>query len=584
VQSLQLVRWLDADRMCLLNSGRWDGDVSIGSLSNPGSSDWDAKLHDTHGYPPAPHPAGLLRSMRTSHTPHGLWSGAADPAPATPDVPLFVSEYGMCGAVDLARTLRRFEQSGKQDADDARFYRRQLEKFLADWQAWQLDQIWARPEDFFLDSHANFVKLRRIGENALRANPHLVALSSTHPIVETGFCGSGTTNAFRELKPGLIDTTYELAAPLRWCLFAEPVNLYRGTRVHLETVLANEDVLPPGKYPVRLQIVGPKATRVWEQTITIEVPPRGEEREPPFAQAVSADDVLIDGPPGKYRFLVTMLQGGAPHGGETEFFVSDPAEMPAVTREVVLWGDDAELGKWLSAHNISVRPFTSDQLPGREVILASGRAPAPGGAIVFAELARRIARGSTVVFLDPATLSDGQNATRWAPLRGKGLFAPINWVGGYYRADMWAKDHPILEGLPCGGLMDPTFYREILPQHALLKCHTVSRAFTQDEVTVDLDQPDEAVCGANRLSANYASGLHVAVYRLGAGRFILNNLLVRENLAQVPAAERLLRNMLIYAGQEAHQPLADLPAGFAAHLQAIGYEPEPVEGKSEQGQ
>jgi len=512
--------------------------------------------------------------MRASGPPQGLWSSTADPAPqAAPHSSLFVSEYGMCGAVDLARTLRRYEQLGKEQADDARYYRRQLDNFLTDWQAWQLDQIWARPEDFFLESHGHFVKLRRIGENALRANPHLVAFSSTHPIAETGFCGSGTTNTFREPKPGLIDAAYELAAPLRWCLFVEPVNVYRGTRVRVEAVLANEDVLRPGKYPVRLQIVGPKATRVWEKTIVIEVPHRNDKHEPPFAQPVFAEDVLVNGPSGKYRFLATMLQGGAPRGGEAEIYVSDPAEMPSVTREIVVWGDDAELRKWLSGRSLLTRQFVPGQPTAREVILASGKAPAPGGAAVFAELVRRIARGSTAVFLDPATLGDGQNATRWAPLKGKGLLAGINWVGGYYRADIWAKNHPIFDGLPCGGLLDPTFYREILPQHALLRCHTVGHGFTEEEATVELDQPDEAVCGANRLSANYASGLHVAVYRLGAGRFILNNLRVRENLGQVPAAERLLRNMLTYAGREADKPLADLPTDLDARLKAIGYRP-----------
>ena len=475
VQSLSLVRWLDPNRMCFLNSGRWDGNVSIGSVSNPGSFRWDGELGDTHGYPPFPHPAGLLQSMRTSSTPHALWSGTTDAAPPTrPEPPLFVSEYGLCGAVDLARTLRRFEQSGKPDADDARYYRRQMEKFIADWQTWKLDQIWARPEDYFVESHGHFAKLRRIGENALRANPHLVAFSSTHPIVETGFCGSGTTNSFRELKPGLIDAAYELAAPLRWSLFVEPVNVYRGTRVHVEAVLANEDVLPPGKYPVRLQVVGPKVTRAWETKISIDVPPGKAGSEPPFAQAVFAEDVMVDGPAGKYRFLVTMLQGGAPQGGETEFYVSDPAEMPAVPREVVLWGDDVDLHKWLVEHDIPSRSFDAEEPSQREVILASGRVPAPGGTTVFAGLARRTARGATVVFLDPSMFADGTHPTRWLPLKGKGFLAPINWVGGYYRADMWAKDHPIFEGLPCGGLMDPTFYREILPQHALLKSYTAN--------------------------------------------------------------------------------------------------------------
>ena len=41
----------------------------------------------------------------------------------------------------------------------------------------------------------------------------------------------------------------------------------------------------------------------------------------------------------------------------------------------------------------------------------------------------------------------------------------------------------------------------------------------------------------------------------------------------MPAAERLLRNMLNYAGREVDKPLAELPADFAAKLKAIGYVP-----------
>jgi hypothetical protein len=46
---------------------------------------------------------------------------------------------------------------------------------------------------------------------------------------------------------------------------------------------------------------------------------------------------------------------------------------------------------------------------------------------------------------------------------------------------------------------------------------------------------------------------------------------IRENLGKSPAAERLLRNMLNYAGQNLDKPLADLPADFDKQLKAMGY-------------
>ena len=113
----------------------------------------------------------------------------------------------------------------------------------------------------------------------------------------------------------------------------------------------------------------------------------------------------------------------------------------------------------------------------------------------------------------------------------------------------------MFDGLPAGGLMDYTFYREIIP----------------DAVWMNQDPPVEAVAGAIKASQDYSSGLMLSVYPLGAGRFVLNTLLIRENLGRHPAAERLLRNLLRSAGNDLQQPVADLPADFEAQLRAIGY-------------
>jgi hypothetical protein len=61
------------------------------------------------------------------------------------------------------------------------------------------------------------------------------------------------------------------------------------------------------------------------------------------------------------------------------------------------------------------------------------------------------------------------------------------------------------------------------------------------------------------------------VYRIGAGRFILNNLQIRDNLGSVPAAERLLRNLLNYAGRDPVKPAAGLPADFENLLKTLRF-------------
>jgi hypothetical protein len=454
--------------------------------------------------------------------------------------------------VDLVRVARHFEQHGKTHCEDARFYRDKLDRFLADWTAWKLAECFARPEDFFGQSLAMMAAERLLGLNAIRSNPNMVGYSLTGT-VDQGMSGEGLTTTFRELKPGTIDAMFDGFAPLRWCLFAEPVHVYRGSKVRLEAVLANEDVLAPGDYPVRLQVVGPTLARIFERTVTLKIADPKGKPEPPFALPAFDTEIPIDALSGKYRFVVAFEQGAAATGGETTFHVADPAEMPAVDTEVVLWGEDARLSKWLAQHGIRARAFDPATPRGREVILASHQTPG-GPAEAFPELLRRIARGSTAVFLAPKVFAKGDQPLGWVPLKTKGSVHSIG--GSLYHKDEWAKRHPIFDGLPAGGLMDWVFYREIIP----------------DPVWTGLEPPAEAVAGANNVSINYASGLMVSVHTLGAGRFVLNTLRILDNLDRHPAAERLLRNMLRYAARDSSQPLAELPADFDAQLKALGYE------------
>lgn len=509
-----------------------------GALSNPGSNVWEDVVNDQHPYQRVPHTAAILKTLRTLHDDRR---------------PLFVSEYGIGSGVDYATITRQFEQLGAERLEDAQWYRDRLEKFTADWKRWKLDDTFANPEEFWDQSIRKMARLRTQGLNALRSNPNVVGHSMSGTVDQAN-CGEGVMTTFRHPKPGATDAMYDGWYPLRWCLFVEPVQAYRNTPLQVEAILANEDQLAPGEYPVRLQIVGPDSKTVWERNVTVTIADPKGKPEPPLAIPVFSEKITLDVPAGQYRLVANFQRGAAAAGRETEFYLADAAELPKVETEVVLWGEDAELAAWLGQHGVRTRPFSSKTPATREVILVSKSVPAPGGAPAFRELAERIARGASVVFLVPSIFSQGKSATTaLAPLVNKGsLTALPSW---FYHKDEWAKRHPIFDGLPSGGLMDYIFYREIIP----------------DVAWCGLDPSAEAVAGATNTSNDYIAGLLVSVHRLGAGRFVLNTLQIRENLGQNPVANRLLLNLLRDAGQTVHEPLAARPAEFEEQLKAMGY-------------
>ena len=253
---------------------------------------------------------------------------------------------------------------------------------------------------------------------------------------------------------------------------------------------------------------------------------------------------------------MSFEHGAAARGGEITFNVFDPATMPPVDREVVLWGNDPGLAQWLTTQKIRFRPFEAGSPNQRELILVGNGG---GDLAAFRELAQRMARGSTVVFLSPAVFARGDQPLGFLPLVTKGWLANINdVVGGYYRGDTFAPKHPVFDGLPAGGVLDYTLYRNIITQGGL--------------GLAGAPAPDDLIAAGIRAQMGYGSVLHSGAYNFGAGRFVFNTLKIREELGKDPVAELLLRNLLNYAARELDKPPGDLPADFQQQLKTIGYE------------
>lgn len=573
VEALSLLRRLDDTRLVMLSSGRWDGDGSIGSVSNPGSrawnhvwgreapgagrvpSEWDpfraAYLEgtgDAHIYPTVPHPPESVRLIRTV---------------GGDSKPVMLSEYGIGSMMDVVHETRSYEQHGcRDDLEDYRMLRAMAVRLAEDMARWGMQDAYPFPQELLVDSQQRMARHRLYGFDLVRSNPKICGFNLTG-MLDHALTGEGMWKFWRAFKPGSMDALQNGWWPVRWCLFADPWHAYAGRPVRIEAVLANEDVLAPGRYPVRFRIVGPRGI-AWERCVDAVLPEPAPDDDPPLAITVLDEQVTLRGPSGTYR-LVADMERAAPLNRSVEFHLSDPAEFPDAARRALAWGLDAGARQWLASRGVECGDLGGVPQSSREVILVGDLSKVPVPASAWVEMARRVARGSVAVFLSREAFRRGKDPKEgevdlgWLPLARKGRCH--SFVDGLYHKENVARPHPVFDGLQCGGILDWYYYGSLIPNWLF----------------EGQDDPDEVIaagfaagyCG--RGSKGYESGILMSSYGFGSGRFVLSTFPVLDRLDTNPAADRMLLNLVRYASRLCAEPLAELPPDFEAKLRAIGY-------------
>jgi hypothetical protein len=561
VDMLPQLRALDPGRLMVLNSGRFDLIKEIGSMSSPGSDTWDVaetQLKDWHPYVWIPYSASSLDQL----------SGRS---PQLKDQKIYISESGLCFPLDLPAELGDYQRWGKAESDDARYFKRQYDKFMADWKKFGLGDCWVRPEDYIRDAYITANSLRETGESAIRANPSVVAYTPTNGVADYAMGESVATN-FRRLKPELIPSALLANSPVRWCLETEPHSLYSGGSVRLNASFSNLDVLPPGRYPATFKLVSPDLKTIFEKKASVVIRQNQKGDEAPYAQEILMENVPVAGKAGRYQFLATLDSGGTALGGKTDFYVTERSGLSGLPAEIVLCGEDPAVNEWLKQRQVKIVSLDRTTLKKRNIIVIAGKKSQDS--VIMISIAKNMAQGSVVIFLTPETLKKGDNSSGWLPAVDKGRIEPVDHVAGYYRADRWAKNHPFFEGMPAGGMMDYKYFRNVISLQALCQEYNIRAKPTHTfaEVSAPLTYPDETICGATRISHNYCSGVHLGIWNFGQGQFIVNTLHISDNLGSDPAADRLFSNMLRFVSKDLEKPLAALPEKFNDTISQIGYQ------------
>ena len=232
-ESLGLVRSLDDSRLVLLSSGRFDGNLSIGTVSNPDSSEWErlwgnessgggriatkypsgVGAGDFHFYPIVPQTRESDQFVRTI----GQDSKA-----------VFLSEYGIGSLMNAIHEARMYEQAkARPDLEDFELMRSMANSLIADWKRLGMEGVYPFPEDMLCDSQRRMARHRTLGFNLVRSNPNLCGFNVTG-MLDHAMTGEGIWRFWRDWKPGAMDAMQDGWWPLRWCLFVDTAHNYPG--------------------------------------------------------------------------------------------------------------------------------------------------------------------------------------------------------------------------------------------------------------------------------------------------------------------------------------------------------------------
>jgi hypothetical protein len=238
---------------------------------------------------------------------------------------------------------------------------------------------------------------------------------------------------------------------------------------------------------------------------------------------VFAEDVTLPGPAGQYTFHATLERGGAPTGGRLTFYQSEvPQNVTPTTIATV--GIEPRVQAWLKSHGITTAEDS-------RAILVGDVKPEQRESLM-----QRVNAGATAVFLNTGAFAQGDDETALLPLKNKGRLTHFSdWL---YHKECVVKKHAIFTGLQAPGIMDWDYYGPL-----------ISNLFFEGQ-----DTPDDtaaaafAVCHSSRPDG-YAAGVMLGAYKVGAGRIVLNTFNILDNVDKHPAADRLLLNLIDYAGK-----------------------------------
>ena len=518
---LPKLREYDETRLVLFNSGKWDNYLDTASASNPYTNVWGAVMGadligfinnenkhpdnigsdncgDLHIYPRYPLSDDFINYVRNY---------SKDYKPA------FFSESGMSSIFNVIEEAKHYEQYGyRADLDDYLWIKSQADKLEKDWQRLGLTKIYPYAEMMLKESQRISADDRMRIFNAVRSNPKFNGYSLTG-LLDHGWCGEGLWSLWRRFKPEVYDTVCDGWAPLRFCLFTKS-HVYSGEEFEIEAVLANECVLKEGKYKAHFAIVGPEGTvEAFSEDFEI--------TDDAFAVPVMKKKIKLLVPTGKYS-LIAYMDDASPLGNKYDFFVTDRNDIVKSDAKVKVIGLSDAAINFLNEICFEVNEYKGEE---EGLILAGANLSADE----IKSLKSAASNGAKVFFVNPLAFYGKEDCINALSMPEIKFSEQWNWL--YHKENVMAN-RAIFKNLGFG-LIDQKIFGSVITKYSF-----------ETEIT-----PTDPACpafytGYHGFEGSYGLVHNMLGIKCGEGLIYLNSFDIENNLNKIPAADKLLYNIV----------------------------------------
>ncbi|MBN2450917.1 MAG: hypothetical protein JXR77_11040 [Lentisphaeria bacterium] len=533
-----LARELDPTRLILDESGGWAYGANLYLPYR-----WEpTQFNDIHDYP-GPHVNDevysklLLAGSVTHEQMRAMGFGGRLPGRnVVPGLMTFFSELGYGSLPDLVENNRRFAASGNPLAPPTVYHRRLAEQHRKILEESGFDRIYGDLEAFCLEQqHQHGVANRRMIE-AVRCNSH-VAGYCIHALTDGDWIvGAGLLDLFRNPKGAVYEGTKAAGQPRILSIRVRPRNVYAQQGTVIDVTGVNEQA--PVEGAVRVEVMAADGETVY--------------RTASAACLGSGVTTLLslrldtEGFRGRYTVRACCVDegGGTVADSAYDFDVFPPDALKAPPRRVALLDPGDALGPFLRSQGLVFDEFGPDTPKALPVLVSRTEARSPAERGRFEALAAFVRSGGTAIYL-----GGGGPRVEWGkavpissllPVTGRQRIATATWNG----VSHLVLDHPIFAGLPTNGIMGPV-YENVWARNALLDVggELVAGAIGYDWFP-DLDSRKRHYYGPG----DTWRGADLVIAPAGDGRCILSQLRLVENLCRDPVADRILLNLIRFAG------------------------------------